>query len=160
MEDKLHTALTLCGSKACELLVSSLTSELKELKEENERYKKQANRWGVAESSLHAEIERLNMFVSDSAVDIAELEDRNGLLSEEITRLKGTTGSACAKALLEAREENAELRKALTMAKQDLIFLYAQKQNNKFWTELAELNFAKIGEALSKHQPIKKDEKP
>jgi hypothetical protein len=43
-----------------------------------------------------------------------------------------------------------ELLKALKQAKEDLTFLYAQNCNGKFWSEKAELNIAKIREAISK----------
>lgn len=43
-----------------------------------------------------------------------------------------------------------ELLEALRLAKDDLTFLYAQNQNDKFWSEHAEINFSKINATITK----------
>lgn len=45
---------------------------------------------------------------------------------------------------------NTELLEAMELAKNELVFLHAQDQNSKFWTQQAESAMGKINSAINK----------
>lgn len=126
--------------------VASLTSELKELKEENERLNHEAEKWKAA-SDQHYE----NW--SNGVSKIAELIKEN-------ERLRGTIGAEAVRQNLELKEENKMMIDVLRNNHEFVLRLYTRLSSLIDESGLQDIRteLANMQSALSKHQPIKKDE--